>query len=251
MGLLGLTWLAMGAAAGCLLVVTVTGVRRPDRPPPDQAGYLREWSALHGGYDPSASAVTGRWLALVRAVARPLASRGVAPGAVTCWGLWAAAAVAAGAAGPGRWPLLGVPAVVASGLLDSLDGAVAVLSGRASRFGYLLDSLADRCADSGYVLALFLAGAPGWLCLAGGGLAAAQEYVRARAGNAGMGEIGVVSVWERPGRVLVTAFALLGAGAFPAVAGTAAAAGAAAWVALGTVGCGQVLRAAHTALLPH
>lgn len=248
MGVLGLTWLGLGGSAACLLVATVVGARRPAGPLPDQAGYLRRWSALHGGYDPGGSAVAGRWLALVRTVAGPLAVRGIAPGAVTGWGVWMAGVVAVSAAGRGRWPLLGVLAVVASGLLDNLDGAVAVLTGRTSRFGYVLDSLADRCADTGYVLALFLLGAPGWLCLTGGGLAVTQEYVRARAGNAGMGQIGIVTVAERPSRVLVTAFALFGAGLVPAQGAVAATVGAAGWVAFGSVGCAQVLIAVHAAL---
>jgi hypothetical protein len=84
--------------------------------------------------------------------------------------------------------------------------------------------------------------------VAGGGLAAGQEYTRARAGNAGMGGIGVVSVWERPTRVVVTAFALLGCGALPVRAATLATAGAAAWVGLGVVGCAQVLAAVRTSL---
>ena len=39
--------------------------------------------------------------------------------------------------------------VGASGLLDNLDGAVAVLSGRTSRWGFVLDSGCDRLADAG------------------------------------------------------------------------------------------------------
>ena len=51
-----------------------------------------------------------------------------------------------------------------------------------------------------------------------------------------MGEIGVVTVWERPTRVAVTAMFLLAGGLFPAYAVEAATAAAAAWVGLGVVG---------------
>ena len=151
---------------------------------------------------------------------------------------------------PDAWvfAVLGVLAVAVSGVLDNLDGAVAVLSGRVSRFGYVWDSVADRCADTAYVLALFLLGAPGWLAVIGGGLAAGQEYTRARAGNAGMGQIGVVTVSERPTRVLVTTFTLLGAGLWPPVGGVVATVGAAAWTVLGLVGFVQVVVAVHAAL---
>lgn len=249
----GIAWFGLAVLALGLAVGTVLDARRSARlvaraEPPDRADYLRRWSALHGDHDPTGSALTWRWLLAVRAVGVPLAARGVSPTALTGWGVWSAAVVAAGAAGHGGWALLGALAVVVSGVLDNLDGAVAVLSDRTSRFGYVLDSLADRCADTGYALALFLLGAPGGLCVAGGGLAALQEYARARAGNAGMGRIGVVTVWERPSRVLVTAATLLAAGVLPGLAGSVVTAGAAAWVGLGAVGCAQVLRAVRTAL---
>ena len=66
------------------------------------------------------------------------------------------AAVAVVAAPSGRWPLVAVGLVVLAGLLDNLDGAVAILSGRTSRWGFVLDSLADRLSDAAYVVALCL-----------------------------------------------------------------------------------------------
>ncbi|MGH8938492.1 MAG: CDP-alcohol phosphatidyltransferase family protein, partial [Actinomycetes bacterium] len=127
--------------------------------------------------------------------------------------------------------------VVASGLLDSVDGAVAVLTDRVTRWGQVLDHLVDRVTDLLYLVALWLAGAPGQACVAGGVLMLLLEYVRARAAVAGMTEVGVVTVWERPTRVIVTA-AFLASGVFgdlwPAL-------GAAAWVGLGMVGLGQLL----------
>jgi CDP-diacylglycerol--glycerol-3-phosphate 3-phosphatidyltransferase len=68
-----------------------------------------------------------------------------------------------------------------------------------------------------------------------------QEYARARAGNAGMTEIGVVTLWERPTRVIVTALFLLGAGIYLDAAAGWATAGAAAWATLGAVGLSQLL----------
>jgi phosphatidylglycerophosphate synthase len=195
---------------------------------------------LHGGYDPGASAVAGRWLAVIWTLSRPLARRGIAPAAVTGWAVLVGLAVPAVAALGGRWPVLAAALVVGSGVGDGVDGAVAVLSRRDTRFGSVLDSLADRVSDSAYVLALWVLGAPGWLCLAGGGAAVLQEYARARAGVAGMTEIGVVTVAERPSRVIIAALALLGCG----VAGSAhsvATAGAAAWTVLGVIGLAQLL----------
>ena len=202
--------------------------------------YLRRWSALHGGA--STGGLVGFWLSLTHALARPLARAGAGPNAVTVLGLLVALAALPPAAAEGRWPVLAFAFVVLSGLFDNLDGAVAVLTGRATRWGAVLDSVCDRVADAGYVLALWLVGAPGWLAVAAGGLAGLQEYLRARAGASGMSEVGVVTVSERPTRVIVTAMFLLAAGIYPGAADTWAAAGTAVWVALSLVGLGQLTR---------
>ena len=115
-----------------------------------------------------AGSLAGRWLTLAYTLARPLAARGVSPDALTAWGVLVSAAVAAVAAAGGRWPLVAVGIVVVAGLLDNLDGAVAILSGRTTRWGYVLDSLADRLSDAAYLLALWFLGAPGPVCVAGG-----------------------------------------------------------------------------------
>jgi len=205
----------------------------------DREAYFDGWAALHGGYDPRANVLVRGWLTGAYAVARPLASARVAPDVVTLGGLLVAAGAAALAAGgDGRWLAAAALVVVVSGLLDNLDGAVALLSGRTSRWGHVLDSVADRASDLLYVVALWLAGAPGPVCAAGGALMFLQEYARARAAGGGMTEVGVVTAWERPTRVIVTA-AFLGSAAllgdpWPAL-------GAWAWVGLGAVGLVQLL----------
>jgi len=141
--------------------------------------------------------------------------------------------------------LLAALLVAASGVLDNLDGAVAVLSQRTSRWGFVLDSGCDRLADAAYCLALLLAGASAGAAASGASLALLHEYVRARAAVAGMPEIGVVTISERPTRVIVTAMFLLGAGMYPGAAHLWAAAGAAAWVVLGVVGLVQLLLVVH------
>ena len=196
---------------------------------------------LHGGYQPERSTLTRGWLGLIYRVARPLAGRGVAPDLLTGWGV-VVSGFATGLAGlGGRWPLLAAPVVVLAAALDSVDGAVAVLTDRATGFGHVLDSVADRVSDVAYLVALWLLGAPGWLCVPGGGLMLLQEYTRARAAGAGMAEIGVVTVWERPTRVILTAGLLLGAGLLTARAADVASWGAAGWVGLGVVGLTQLV----------
>ena len=208
---------------------------------PDQEEYLVRWSQLHGDFDPRGSRLITGYLRLMYLLARPFAVARVPPDVLTLGGLLISALLVPVAAQGGRWLLLAAVVTAVSGVADNIDGAVAVLTDRATRFGYVLDSLVDRVSDALYLVALWLAGAPATLCVAGGALMVLQEYLRARAGNAGMGEIGVVTVWERPTRVVVTAMFLLAGGLFPAWAAEAATAGAAAWVGLGVVGFTQLL----------
>jgi phosphatidylglycerophosphate synthase len=243
-----LVWSAFAVATLAVLGLTVATAHRPDAPVPDLAGYLKRWAPLHGDYEPAPASVAGRWLTLAYTVARPLAAHGVSPDALTAWGLLVSAAVAAVAAPGGRWPLLAIVVVVVAGLLDNLDGAVAILSDRTSRWGYVLDSLADRISDGAYLLPLWLLGAPGLVCVAGGSLMVLQEYARARAGNAGMGEVGVVTVWERPTRVILTAFLFLGCGLLPEHTDLIVTVGAVAWIGLGVVGLTQLLLVVHRRL---
>jgi phosphatidylglycerophosphate synthase len=202
-------------------------------------GYFDGWRDLHGGYDPRSNTLVRGWLSLTYGVARLPARARVPPDLLTL----VAVLVSAGAAGVawvgGRWTILAALVVVVSGLLDNIDGAVAVLTGRSTRWGAVLDSAADRVSDLAYVAALWLAGAPAEVCVVGGGLMFLQEYARARAGTAGMSEVGVVTVWERPTRVIVTAAFLLCAGLF--LDDVWAAFGAAAWVLLGGLGLVQLL----------
>ena len=104
-----------------------------------------------------------------------------------------------------------------SGLLDSLDGALAIGTGRASRRGFVLDSVVDRLTEAAYACALWAAGAPGWLAVVFGALCWLPDYLRARAGQAGVTETGALSVWERPTRVVMTGLTLGGAGVLVAL----------------------------------
>jgi phosphatidylglycerophosphate synthase len=141
-----------------------------------------------------------------------LATARVPPTVVTLAGLVLAWAVVPIADAGSRWPLVAALVVVASGLADSLDGTVAVLSGRVSRGGALLDAVCDRVADAAYGVALWAVGAPAWLCLGWVGLSFLAEYVRAR-GQALLGSVvDIVTVGERPTRVVVAALFLAAAG---------------------------------------
>jgi CDP-diacylglycerol--glycerol-3-phosphate 3-phosphatidyltransferase len=187
--------------------------------PSDLDDFLARWSAAHGAITPR-GLVLG-WLRVVHAVARPLARRRVPPSRLT------AASAACGVAVPlvtglgGRWgALAGALLAVACALLDGLDGAVAVLTDTATPWGRVLDPLVDRVGDVAFLVALVLAGAPAVVAVAVGTLTLLQESVRA---SARLPEVGVLSVWERPSRVIVTAMGLLGAAVSPGLPAAAVA----------------------------
>jgi phosphatidylglycerophosphate synthase len=231
---------ALLVAAGAMAALTLVTARRPASPIPDREGYLTRWSALHHGYDPRGNVWVRGWLGLTYQVARPLGGLGAQPDVITLWGVWVACAVLVAAQAGDRWLLVAGLLVVLSGFGDTLDGAVAALTDRATRWGYVLDSLVDRVSDVLYLVALWVVGAPAGLAVAAGTAFGLLEYLRARAGNAGMGEIGVVTVGERPARVIVCAAALLGGGVVVEQASVAATVGLAVVAVLSAVGVAQL-----------
>ncbi|NHC12340.1 CDP-alcohol phosphatidyltransferase family protein [Motilibacter sp. E257] len=207
---------------------------------PTREGYLARWAALHGGYDPGRSRVVRGWLTLTYALARPLAAARVPPDAVTGLGVAVSLGVPAAAAAGSGWPLLAALGAIAVAVADGLDGAVAVLTDRASRWGHVLDSVADRLTDCAFLLSLGLLGAPWPLVVAAVLLTYTAEYLRARAAAGGMADIGVVTVWERPSRVVVVCAGCVAAGLDASRAPEWAAVAAGAGVVLATVGLAQL-----------
>jgi phosphatidylglycerophosphate synthase len=201
--------------------------------------YLAAWSRWHGGTPTDRPLVRG-WLTAAWTLARPLA--GLPPLTATVLGLLMAVAAVAPAATGGVWLIAAGVLVGLSGLLDSLDGALAIGTGRASRRGFVLDSAVDRLTEAAYAGALWVAGAPGWLAVVFGALCWLPDYLRARAGQAGVAEAGALSVWERPTRIAMTGMTLVGAGvlAGPGGADLVVTAGAAVGALLGAVGVVQL-----------
>lgn len=183
--------------------------------------HLEDWAALHLTEAPRG--FVGGWLRGIAAVARPVAARGISPNVITVWACLAAVSAVPLATIHG-WPgpALACAAVVKSGLLDALDGAVAIQSGRATRVGFLLDSTLDRLADAALpvavaVVAFHHAGGNTGAGLEVGLTAAAVatcwwlEYVRARASLAAptaAGEAQLITPGERPTRIILAAVGL-------------------------------------------
>lgn len=177
----------------------------------DWDGYAERWAAAHGGYDPrSASPLVRGWLRMSYELGAAVIKIGVrSPNAVTVLGLLLSVAVPVAVAGGRGWAFAGAVLVLLSAVADTVDGVLAVVTGRASRLGQVYDSTADRVAEACWLVALVILGGPAWLAAGCCGLMWLHEYVRARATVAGMSDIGTVTVAERPVRVLVTIFGLL------------------------------------------
>jgi phosphatidylglycerophosphate synthase len=204
--------------------------------------HLRRWSQLHG--DVPARGLVAGWVRASQIAAGPLARLGVSPDVISVAGLVVALLALPAAAAGGRWPLLAAALVVLSAGLDSLDGAVAVLSDRVTPLGAVLDQVCDRLAEVAFAVAVWLAGGSGgglagW-CVAAGGLGLLHEQVRAAARGNGMPEVGVVTISERPTRVIVAAAFLLGTGVYPQSAGHWAMAGAIVGTGAGLAGLVQL-----------
>ncbi|CAA0137386.1 CDP-diacylglycerol--inositol 3-phosphatidyltransferase [Mycolicibacterium vanbaalenii] len=208
------------------------------------------WSELHGGVRPSP--VVRGWLRMVRALAAGPVTR-IPPDVLSAAGVLTLVTAWAAVAGPG-WPLLVVPLVLAAGVLDGLDGAVALRTGRARPLGAVVDSVADRIGDLLLGAILYALGAPPAAVLAAVTLVLLLEYLRARAQAVGMPGVGAVTVAERPTRLIVVALAAGGTAVFPAgVPPTGwnwAAVFTSAWIVVGVVGMAQLLRGVRRSMPP-
>jgi len=215
--------------------------------------YATRWAALHGGFDPRrAGTVVRGWLRTAYRIGATLGRWRVTPTAVTVAGLLCCAGVPVTATAAPTGLFAGAALVLLAAVADSVDGAVALATDRASRLGYVYDSTADRLGEACWLAAFWVVGVPVPLVVAAGGLTWLHEYVRARAVAAGMTEIGTVTVGERPSRVIVTVLALLAGGAAGLVQHDLAAGTMtvllAVWVLLAVFGLAQLLRAVRTIL---
>ena len=176
--------------------------------PMDGDEHVRDWAALHATEPPAG--FVGGWLKAAAAVARPLARAGVSPNMVTVAALvMALAAVPLAAVDGWIGPAAACLAVTISGLFDSLDGAVAVQAGRATKVGFLLDSALDRIADAAFPAALaFAAGGGAWVAVGATAACWWLEYVRARGSLAGVTGKALITPGERPTRIILTAVGL-------------------------------------------
>ena len=143
--------------------------------------------------------------------ARLLARVGLTPNTLTVFGLFLNLVVAAVLAS-GHPVVGGILVLVANGF-DMLDGALARITDKVTRFGAFLDSTLDRYAEALLYLGLMV-----WLLQRGDSLLLLASYLgivgsfmvsytRARAEGIGVG--GEVGLLPRPERILLLALALI------------------------------------------
>ncbi len=142
-------------------------------------------------------------------IVRPLARLGVTPNTITFLGLLISLV---GAyifyTGDQFWAAV---ALLFGSLIDALDGTLARMTGKTSRFGAFLDSTLDRISDGAVLFGIALGGLVDWrvifLTFMGAYLV---SYERCRAELAGSGKL-AIGIAERAERLLILiAFALVG-----------------------------------------
>ena len=212
------------------------------------AEYAEAWSRLHGGYSLAAASVPVRgWVRFAYGGGSRLSHLGAGPAAVTSAGLLLSLAVPFVVRSPAGLLVAGL-LVIASAVADTFDGAVAIITGKITKTGFVYDSAADRVAEAAWLAGFWLAGVPGWLAVGCGACSWLHEYVRARAAAAGMTGLGIVTVGERPTRVGAAVGGFLLGGVLPGSATSVVLGFAGLWLLFAVVGLVQLAMAVHRAL---
>jgi len=167
-----------------------------------QKEFTDRWSDLHGGAD--VVGVVGKWLQISYQSARVCTALRISPNLLTLLGLGTAVAM-----GLSTYAAISLLLLTTSLFFDGIDGSVAILQGRESKWGSVLDSLADRISEAFWLYLGWRLGIPAWIVITMWVIASTQEYARARLASLGHLEIGVVTPTERPVRAIFMAFALL------------------------------------------
>ena len=151
------------------------------------------WGRLHG--DANISGIVKGWLSISYVVVKPLSKARVTPNILTMFGLLFGVLLYANA------ETFWAPALLVLSLIcDGIDGSLAIITNKSTKWGAILDSTVDRLTEIFWVLALYKVGADLNLLIIVLLAASVQEYMRARAAGLGVSEVGIVTFAERPVR---------------------------------------------------
>ena len=167
-----------------------------------QAEFFKVWSKLHG--DAQITGIVKLWLQISFTLVKPLSYLKITPNLLSISGLIFGMFLYLNA--QDSWAVL---LLIASLICDGIDGSLAIITNKASKWGAALDSILDRTTEVFWALAFISIGADERLVIAALIFASAQEYLRARAGGLGLTEVGVVSICERPVRASILFIALI------------------------------------------
>jgi CDP-diacylglycerol--glycerol-3-phosphate 3-phosphatidyltransferase len=168
----------------------------------DKNEFFTTWSNLHGGA--KIEGIVKTWLQISYASAKFLSKLRVTPNLLTFAGLFFAIAL---------WQFANNWAaalfLVLSLFFDGIDGSLAILQKKTSKFGAFTDSFVDRISEVFWALALYKLGAPAALVFVALLATYVQEYIRARSGGLGHNEVGIVTICERPVRASLIFIAIV------------------------------------------
>jgi archaetidylinositol phosphate synthase len=167
-----------------------------------QSDFFARWSELHGNAE--IKRIVKAWLKISYASAKLVSIFRITPNLLTLLGIGFAIAMAVN-----PLSLWTIPLLVLSLYADGIDGSVAIFQDRASQFGAVLDSVADRISEALWFYVAYRIGAPAWIVLVAYVIASTQEYARARLGGLGISDVGVVTPAERPVRASFIFIALV------------------------------------------
>jgi len=150
-------------------------------------------SRLHG--DANISGIVKGWLSISYVIVKPLSKARVTPNILTILGLFFGVLLYANA------EIFWAPALLVLSLIcDGIDGSLAIVTSKSTKWGAILDSTVDRLTEIFWVLALYKIGADLKILIVVLLAASVQEYIRARAAGLGVSEVGIVTFAERPVR---------------------------------------------------
>jgi CDP-diacylglycerol--glycerol-3-phosphate 3-phosphatidyltransferase len=168
----------------------------------DKNEFFTTWSNLHGGA--KIEGIVKTWLQISYASAKFLSKLRVTPNLLTFAGLLFAIALWQFA---NSW--VAALFLVLSLFFDGIDGSLAILQKKTSKFGAFTDSFVDRISEVFWALALYKLGAPAALVFVALLATYVQEYIRARSGGLGHNEVGIVTICERPVRASLIFIAIV------------------------------------------
>lgn len=167
-----------------------------------EADFFAVWSKTHG--DAEIKGIVRAWLKISYRFCNFLLRLHLTPNSLTYSALFLAVGFIATI--ENHWAIL---FLVLSLAADGLDGTLAMISNRVTKWGATLDAVVDRTVEIFWVIGLFLIGGDIKVLLLAAITAFTQEYLRARAGGLGVNQIGVITPAERPVRASLVFVALV------------------------------------------